>query len=59
VRADPALRAVRLVVITGLVGDRYAGRALREGANAVLMKPFSNPDLVEMIELQLKGVPGG
>ena len=50
VRANPALRATRVVVLTarGQIQDRDAGQ--QAGADEYLIKPFSPLQLIETIE---------
>lgn len=54
VRRDATLQRVPFLVVTGLTSEEHHLRALREGADAVLRKPFSRSDLLRLIETHLK-----
>ncbi|CAA9256101.1 MAG: hypothetical protein AVDCRST_MAG77-2337 [uncultured Chloroflexi bacterium] len=57
--ADPDLRAVRCVVLTGS-GDRsLMDEALEAGAAAVQRKPFEIGELLAQAGAALGGAPGG
>lgn len=58
VRADPALRKVRVLVLTakGQENDRQTAMAL--GADAFVTKPFANRDLVEQVRMLVGLAPG-
>ncbi len=55
VRSDPTLQAVPFLVITGQTGHGYEKRALETGAEAVLLKPFHNNTLVDLVRRHLGG----
>lgn len=55
-RADPAHRAIRVLVVSTEVGQHRVEEALREGAQEYLMKPFTRDMLAE--KLALMGVGG-
>ncbi len=55
-RADPAHRAIRVLVVSTEVGQHRVEEALREGAQEYLMKPFTRDMLAE--KLALMGVEG-
>ncbi|MEZ6060791.1 MAG: response regulator [Planctomycetaceae bacterium] len=48
IRQTPGLEQVRIVVISGL-DSRRLERALEDGADAVLPKPFDNAELIEIV----------
>jgi CheY-like chemotaxis protein len=48
IRADPATRAIPIVVLTGAADA--PGRVLELGASAIVTKPFSVADVVAVVE---------
>jgi CheY-like chemotaxis protein len=50
-RADPRTRACRLIIMTAWVTHDLEKRALSEGAERLLLKPFENGDLAEALGL--------
>lgn len=54
IRQDPVLKATPLIVITGQTAHGNEARAVEHGANAVLLKPFSNAALIAVVQAQLK-----
>jgi two-component system, sensor histidine kinase and response regulator len=54
IRQDPVLKATPFIVITGQTAHRYEARALEQGADAVLLKPFSNSELISLVQAHLK-----
>jgi len=57
-RADPACRDLRIVMLTarGQAVERTKGLAL--GADAYITKPFSTREVVELVRRTLTGSPG-
>ncbi len=49
IRADPAMRGVRLIAITGYGGPEDVERALRAGFDAHLTKPADPAQLLELV----------
>jgi CheY-like chemotaxis protein len=54
IRQDPVLKTTPFIVITGQTAHRNEARAVERGANAVLLKPFSNAALIAVVQAQLK-----
>jgi len=54
IRQDPVLKATPFIVITGQTAHRNEARALEQGADAVLLKPFSNSALISLVQAHLK-----
>lgn len=57
VRQDPRLKSIPFLVITGQTGNNNEQRALDQGAQAVLLKPFSVDSLVQLVEVHLGKSP--
>ncbi len=55
-RAEPAHRAIRVLVVSTEVGQHRIEEALREGAQEYLMKPFTREMLAD--KLALMGMEG-
>jgi two-component system chemotaxis response regulator CheY len=51
VRADPAFAEVKLMMITTEADVQNVSRALEEGANEYLMKPFTKDAVVEKLAM--------
>mgnify|MGYP001611938525 FL=1 len=58
IRADPKLRAVRILMLTAKSRDVEREKALALGADDYITKPFSTRDLVERVKTIL-GPDGG
>lgn len=58
IRGDPVLRSVPFLVITGQPGHGHEERAMRGGADAVLLKPFRNDELVDLVRRHLPSAQG-
>jgi CheY-like chemotaxis protein len=56
-RADPALAATPVVVLTASAGPEDRERALAAGVAAYLLKPVSADDLLAAVERVLPGTP--
>jgi CheY-like chemotaxis protein len=54
-RADPATRAIPVIVITGDVDPALRQRVLAQGAHGCLVKPFEVHDLLRVVERSLAG----
>jgi two-component system, sensor histidine kinase and response regulator len=54
IRQDPALKTTPFIVITGQTAHRNEARALAQGADAVLLKPFSNSALIGVVQAHLE-----
>jgi DNA-binding response OmpR family regulator len=52
-RADPRLRATRVLMLTAKGGAKEAGRGLAAGADAYMTKPFSTQELVARVRALL------
>ena len=50
VRKDPVLGLVPVIIISDMVTGDDERRLMNEGANAVLLKPFSLSDLISLID---------
>ena len=50
IRKDAVLKSVPVVMMTGSESDESEGEALRQGAQAVLVKPFNVDQLVQLAE---------
>jgi DNA-binding response OmpR family regulator len=57
IRADPALRGVRVLMLTAKGGETEMKKGLELGADAYVTKPFSTKELVAEIRrlLELRG----
>jgi DNA-binding response OmpR family regulator len=55
-RADPALAATRVILLSARVQDSDVDRGLGAGADAYLAKPFKAAELVTMVERLLNRV---
>jgi DNA-binding NarL/FixJ family response regulator len=55
ITADPALKNVRVVVLTTFDVDDYVYRAIRAGASGFLLKDAPPEDVVEAIEVVARG----
>ena len=55
-RADPALAATRVILLSARVQDSDVDRGLGAGADAYLAKPFKAAELVTKVEQLLHGV---
>jgi CheY-like chemotaxis protein len=49
-RADPATRDLRVVIVSARAQDTDIARGLAAGADAYLAKPFQAPELIELVE---------
>jgi two-component system, OmpR family, KDP operon response regulator KdpE len=49
IRRDPQLSSLPVVMLTGRAGDENEHQALRQGAQAVLLKPFGNEELLALM----------
>lgn len=56
IRSDPRYAATPLVIISTESSEEDRRRGLALGANAYLVKPFSVPDLLRVVEDLLAGV---
>ncbi|MCB1937938.1 MAG: response regulator [Rhodocyclaceae bacterium] len=56
VKADPALAATRILMLTAKGRDTEMAKGLALGANAYVTKPFSTKDLVDKVR-ELLGAP--
>ena len=56
-RADPALQAVPVVVLTASAEPHWQERARQAGATAYLVKPVSADDVLAAVERALDGSP--
>jgi len=54
-RINGQYRATKILVITGFPDDPRARRALRNGADGLLAKPFTHDELFEKLQTILKG----
>jgi CheY-like chemotaxis protein len=54
IRQDPGLKSTPFIVITGQTTQRNEQRALEQGADAVLLKPFSNAALLAVVREHVK-----
>jgi CheY-like chemotaxis protein len=50
VRKDPVLGRMPVIIMSAMVTEEEARRLMKEGANAVLLKPFALADLTSLIE---------
>jgi chemotaxis protein histidine kinase CheA/ActR/RegA family two-component response regulator len=50
VRARPALAQTPVIVLTSRSGDKHRGRAFELGADAYLVKPFQEQELIETVQ---------
>lgn len=55
IRADPALRATRIMLVTARGRENEIARGLALGADAYLTKPFSTRDLMDRVRGLLAG----
>lgn len=55
IRANPALRNTRIMLVTARGREAEVTRGLALGADAYLTKPFSTHDLMDRIRALLKG----
>ena len=53
VKSDPALKAVRILMLTAKGRDTEVARGLAMGADAYMTKPFTTRDLVEKVRAML------
>ncbi|WP_227817940.1 response regulator transcription factor [Nitrogeniibacter aestuarii] len=53
VRADPALAATRILMLTAKGRDTEVAKGMAMGADAYMTKPFSTKDLVEQVHALL------
>lgn len=53
VKADPALQAVRILMLTAKGRDTEVAKGLALGADAYMTKPFSTRELVERVRSML------
>jgi two-component system phosphate regulon response regulator PhoB len=49
-RADPATRDLRVILLSARAQESDVERGLAAGANAYLAKPFQAPELLELVE---------
>ncbi len=59
VRANEALKDIRIVMLTAKGRDTDVAKGLALGANAYMTKPFSTKELVQKVQELLAGGPGG
>ena len=52
-RRDPLLKSVPVFIITGNEGQVIEEKALEQGAQAVILKPFDNAELFRLVEIHL------
>jgi chemosensory pili system protein ChpA (sensor histidine kinase/response regulator) len=57
VRARPGLAATPVVMLTSRSSEKHRGRAFELGADAYLVKPFQEQELVETVERTARNVP--
>jgi DNA-binding response OmpR family regulator len=57
IRADPAIRAIRIVILTAHGRETDVARGLALGADAYITKPFSNKELVAKVRSLLQPAP--
>jgi DNA-binding response OmpR family regulator len=57
IRADPATRAIRIVILTAHGRETDVARGLALGADAYITKPFSNKELVAKVRSLLQPAP--
>jgi CheY-like chemotaxis protein len=57
IRRDPLLRCIPVLMVTGRMGDETERQAREAGAQALLLKPFSNEELLQLVRAHLKAVP--
>ena len=57
IRADPAARGTRVLMLTARGGTSEVSRGLAAGADDYLIKPFSTKDLVARANLLLEDAP--
>lgn len=55
VKADPALQAIRILMLTAKGRDTDIAKGMALGANAYMTKPFATRDLVEKVHQLLGG----
>ena len=53
IKADPALAAVRILMLTAKGRDTEVAKGLAQGADAYMTKPFSTKELVEKVRSML------
>lgn len=53
IKADPALAAVRILMLTAKGRDTEVAKGLALGADAYMTKPFSTKELVEKVRSML------
>ncbi|HRD33380.1 MAG TPA: response regulator [Rhodocyclaceae bacterium] len=56
VKADPALQAVKVLMLTAKGRDTEVTKGLALGADAYMTKPFSTKELVEKVRSLLSGI---
>lgn len=54
VKADPALQAIRILMLTAKGRDTEVSKGLALGADAYMTKPFSTKELVERVRTMLE-----
>src|SRR5262249_35367530 len=54
VRADPRLRPIAVILLTGRAGDEDRTEGVRAGADGYLAKPFVTADLLARVDAQLE-----
>lgn len=57
IRADPAIHAIRIVILTAHGRETDVARGLALGADAYITKPFSNKELVAKVRSLLQPAP--
>ncbi|THF60527.1 response regulator transcription factor [Pseudothauera rhizosphaerae] len=53
IKSDPALKAVRILMLTAKGRDTEVAKGLAMGADAYMTKPFSTKELVEKVRAML------
>jgi DNA-binding response OmpR family regulator len=59
IRAHPALRETRVLMLTAKGSVNDVARALAAGADEYMVKPFSTQELAERVQVLLDHSPGG
>jgi chemosensory pili system protein ChpA (sensor histidine kinase/response regulator) len=57
VRARPALAETPVIVLTSRSSDKHRGRAFELGADAYLVKPFQEQELIETVQRAARTAP--
>jgi chemosensory pili system protein ChpA (sensor histidine kinase/response regulator) len=57
VRARPSIAATPIVILTSRSGEKHRGRAFELGADAYLVKPFQEQELIETVERAARNAP--